>query len=130
MDILKNDKWYSILEKNPDKDGIYYVFMSNCMDNSKDIYKVEYKNKQWNVILEEYTRIMAWKNTPDKVIRNEEEWLKNHINEIRIAFCNDTINYTDCCIAETFDECLYEYEYFLWSGYVRFIDGIFVVRVI
>lgn len=127
---MELNKWYSILEKNPKKDGIYYVFISNCMDNYNEIRKLEYKNKQWNKSNNDYDRILAWKIIPRKTIHDEEEWLRNHIKEIQLAFHNDEIEYKDCYIAETLEECLSEYEYFLWEGYIRFIDGFFVIRII
>lgn len=127
---IEYSNWYSPLEKNPDSDGIYYVFTSNCMDNSNDIRKLEYKKDKWHKLNDKYIKILAWKNIPERLLINETKWLKEHINEIRKAFHNNEMNYEDCCIAETLDECLCEYEEFLWDNRVCFIDNIFVIRII
>lgn len=121
--------WYSLLEKSPNNDGLYYAFVSNCMDNSSAIRKIAYKDSQWDITLDKYTKILAWKKIPNTIIEEETEWLNKHILEIRTVFNHNEIECEDCCIAETLEECLCEYEYFLWEGYVRFIDGIFVIRV-
>lgn len=128
--MYSRNKWYSVLEASPKKDGLYYVFISNCMDNSNEIRKLEYKNKRWSISNNNYNKILAWKMIARKNIFDEEAWLKNHINEIQLAFHNDKIKYNDCFIAETLEECISEYEYFLWAGYVRIIDEIFVIRII
>ena len=127
---MKVRKWFSILEKKPDKDGVYYVLVSNCMDNSNEIIKCEFKNNQWMKIGGRFSRIIAWKNIKEKNIENEDEWLKNHITEIRKAFHNNDINSSDCSIAETLDECICDYEWFLWSDHVRYIDSVFVIRIL
>lgn len=130
VENIENNCWHSTLVDNPDEDGQYYVFISNCMDNSNEMRKLEYKNKRWDISDNDYDRILAWKPIARKTIFDEEAWLKNHINEIQTAFHNDKIQYNDCFIAETLEECISEYEYFLWAGYVRFIDDKIVIRII
>ena len=59
--MYSRNKWYSVLEASPKKDGLYYVFISNCMDNSNEIRKLEYKNKRWSISNNNYNKILAWK---------------------------------------------------------------------
>ena len=103
------DKWTSILESNPNANGTYYVYVMNCMDNSSDILKLRFDNK----------------------IKDKLGWLKEHHNELKAAFNYDVeINYDYFEIAETLTECLCEYPHFLWDGYVRYIDKVYVIIVI
>ena len=127
----EGNDWISIVEENPEQDGIYYVYILNCMDNSSDILKLTFKNGQWQEFGEEYDRIIAWKNISEKRIKDKLGWLKKHHNELRSAFNYDgEINYDYFEIAETLTECLCEYPYFLWNGYVRYVDNIYVIIII
>ena len=56
------DKWTSVLESNPTKDGLYYVYVMNCMDNSSDVKKLQFQNGKWEELSDEYDKIIAWKN--------------------------------------------------------------------
>ena len=127
---MELNEWYSLIEKKPIEDGMYYVFISNCMENYDDICKLEYKNNQWDSLSNKYEKVLAWKMITKKTILNETKWLKEHISEIRISFHNDELSCEDCCIVETFEECLCEYKYYLYEEYVRFIDGVYVIRII
>lgn len=125
------NEWTSILESMPSKNGTYYVYMMNCMDNSSDIEKLIFQDGKWQEFGEEYDRIIAWKNIPKRNIKDKLEWLKKHHNELNSVFNYGVeINYDHFEIAETLTECLCEYPYFLWSGYVRFIDNVYVIKVL
>lgn len=126
------DKWHSVIEKNPDNEGVYYVYIMNGMDNSSDILKLRFENGKWQEFGDKYDRIIAWKNIPEKKIADKMDWLKKHHNELKAAF-----NYYDVEfdfkyfeIAETLTECLCEYLWFVWNGYVRLVDSIYVIRII
>ena len=60
------NKWHSVLEMNPENEGLYYVFISNCMDNSNEVRKLEFKNNQWTYLNNKYNRILAWKEDNKK----------------------------------------------------------------
>lgn len=124
------DKWTSVLESNPTKDGLYYVYVMNCMDNSSDVKKLQFQNGKWEELSDEYDKIIAWKNIYEKNIEDSLEWIKEHSDKIKSAFNYYEIDCNWFCIAETLTECLYEYPYFLWSGYVRFIDNVYVIKVL
>lgn len=125
------NRWIGNLEKKPDNDGLYYVYTMNCMDNSSDILKLQFENGQWQEFGDDYDRLIAWKNLPEKKIKDKLEWLKKHHNEIKATFNYDVeINYDYFEIAETLTECLCEYSHFLWDGYVRYIDKVYVIIVI
>lgn len=127
---LRGNDWISLIERNPEKDGSYYVYILNCMDGINGIRIADYKNKKWHEFNDKYTKILAWKKRQEKAITDETTWLKKHHNEIKKAFHYDEIDYKYLCIAETLEECLCEYEWFLWNDYVRYIDGVFVIRII
>lgn len=125
------NRWIGNLEKFPDNDGLYYVYTMNCMDNSNDFLKLQFENGQWQEFGDDYDRIIAWKKIPKKKITDKLEWLKKHHNELKIAFNYDVeFDYNNFEIAETLIECLCEYSYFLWDGYVRYIDNTYVIRII
>ena len=127
----KENRWIGNLEKSPDNDGLYYVYTMNCMDNSNDILKLQFKNGQWQEFGDDYDRIIAWKKIPKKKITDKLEWLKKHHNELKIAFNYDVeFDYNNFEIAETLIECLCEYPLFLYDGYIRLIDNIYVIRII
>ena len=131
MRIKRVDKWTSILESNPNANGTYYVYVMNCMDNSSDILKLRFENGEWQEFGDEYDRLIAWKNLSEKKIKDKLGWLKEHHNELKAAFNYDVeINYDYFEIAETLTECLCEYPHFLWDGYVRYIDKVYVIIVI
>ena len=129
--IKRVDKWTSILESNPNTNGTYYVYVMNCMDNSSDILKLRFENGEWQEFGDEYDRIIAWKNIPEKKIADKLDWLKKHHNELKAVFNYDVeINYDYFEIAESLTECLCEYPHFLWSGDVRYIDKVYVITII
>lgn len=124
------NEWTSILESLPSKNGTYYVYLMNCMDNSSSIEKLRFQNGNWQEFGEEYDRIIAWKNIPKRKIKDKLEWLKKHHNELNSAFNYGVeIKYDYFEIAETLTECLCKYPYFFWNGYVRYIDNVYVIII-
>lgn len=68
---------------------------------------------KWKEFGDEYDRIIAWKNIPEKKIADKLGWLKKHHNELKVAFNYDVeVNYDYFEIAESLTECLCEYPYF------------------
>lgn len=127
---INGNNWIGIAERKPKHNGIYYVYTLNCMDNISNILKCRYENGQWQKFTEEFDRIVAWKRIPERKIKNKLEWLKKHHNEIKKAFHYDEIDYKNLNIAETLEECLCEYAWFLWNDFVQYIDGVYVIRTI
>ena len=37
------DKWTSVLQCNPDKNGLYYAYVMNCQSDSTDIKKLKFQ---------------------------------------------------------------------------------------
>lgn len=124
-----NYSWISVLERQPLKDGIYYTYISHDQIGD-EIKKVNYKDGKWDIRLDENESLFAWKEIPPENIKNKEEWLLNHKQQIEDAFHLETMKINDFEIAETLVECICEYGGWISSGLVRYIDEIYVVRVI
>lgn len=95
-----------------------------------EIKKVNYKEGKWDIHLNENEAIVAWKEILPENIKNKEEWLFNHKEEIKNAFQLKTMDIRCFEIVETLVECICEYGEWIRSGHVQYIDGIYVVRVI
>lgn len=125
------DKWTSVLKCNPDKNGLYYTYVMNCQGNSTDIKKLKFQNGEWEPLSDKDNKIIAWKNIPEIINKDSNKWLKEHLDEIKLAFNYDyDIDYSWFCMAESLTECICEYPWFLYSNYVRYVDNVFVVRVL
>lgn len=129
MKMRNNECWYSVLEKQPLKDGIYYAYISNNQIGD-EIKKVNYKDGKWNIKLDEYESIIAWKVISSEKVKDKEKWLLNHKKEIKDAFHLKTVKINCFEISETLVECICEYGWFMNSGLVQYIDGIYVIRIL
>ena len=49
MKMRNNECWYSVLEKQPLKDVIYYAYISNNQTGDEKIKKVNYKDGKWDI---------------------------------------------------------------------------------
>ena len=79
--------------------GLYTHTASKQKKNSLDFCIVveltkmvlKYKENKWINKLDKDVHIIAWREKPKEIIRNKEQWLKNHIPDIQRAFFVDKV---------------------------------------
>lgn len=123
-------EWKNILKDKPKTEGMYYVFLSNIMSGEWDIVKCEYKNMQWSNNFDKNTKIIAWKPISSNTAKYTLAWMKEHENEIKKAFTLDYVQYECFEVAESFLECLVDYEWWIWHDFIRYIDGAYVIKIL
>lgn len=127
---MDNEKWTSVLKNNPVKDGVYYAYTVNFMTGLGEITELKYKENKWINKLGKDVHIIAWREKPKEIIRNKEQWLKNHIPDIQRAFFVDKVECNCFEVVDNFIECLCDYNGFIYMDNVRYIDDAYVIKIL
>ena len=127
---MDNEKWTSVLKINPVKDGVYYAYTVNFMTGLGEITELKYKENKWINKLDKDVHIIAWREKPKEIIRNKEQWLKNHIPDIQRAFFVDKVECNCFEVVDNFIECLCDYNGFIYMDNVRYIDDAYVIKIL
>lgn len=122
-------EWESCVQGNPREDGKYYVYISNLQEGN-EVRKAIYQKKSWDINLEPYEKIIAWKKAENKAIQNVDEWLELHEQDIREQFKLTQVNASEFMVAESLLECICDFESWFHYNQIHLIDGIYVVKVI
>lgn len=121
--------WESCVQGKPKEDGEYYVYVSSLQEGN-EVRKAVYQNQNWDIILESYEKIIAWKIVENKTIQNADEWLKLHEQDIKEQFKLTQVNVSEFTITEDLLECICDFESWFHYNQVYFIDGVYVIHVL
>ena len=127
---MDNEKWTSVLKNNPVKDGVYYAYTVNFMTGPGETTELKSKENKWINKLDKDVHIIAWREKPKEIIRNKEQWLKNHIPDIQRAFFVDKVECNCFEVVDNFIECLCDYNGFIYMDNVRYIDDAYVIKIL